>query len=461
MKVLLINPSPEVFVQDQYYNIPPLGLGYIAAYLESKSIECSVIDAKMEKLNRSQIVERVCEESPDIVGITAMTHEIVRANQIAADIRKKISPKAIIIGGAHATALPEETLEQFDSFDISVFGEGEYTLYEIAERIKRMGNSKQLDDIKGCAFRRDGKIHVNDRREWIVNLDELPFPAWHLFPQTTEYPIYTERGCPYRCIFCMRVLGNRLRKRSPENVIQEIEMLVHEFHAERIIFRDETFGVDKNRDRQLLKYIIERGINKKIRWSVNSRVNIAEKEFYLMMKEAGCTRVEFGIESGNQEILDTIKKGITLQQAEEAVKMAKEVGLKTACFFILGHPGETIDTINDTINFASKLNPDDFAFGIMVPYPKTEIAEMAAKGEGGYRLLSTDWASYDKYLGNALELKNITRDQLEKLQSKAYLYMYLKNLRFRELFGILLKYRKAVVQQAKKMFISRFRNWGS
>lgn len=450
MKVALTRVRPPKIVERwDVASYPHPGLAYIAAYLRSKDVDCVVYDAKFDPkfFNFDNLKRRLLEDEPDIVGFTAMTHEIDYTAEAAEEIKKVLPKSAIVIGGVHATALPRDTLINYPVFDIAVFGEGEYTAYELAKALEQ---GLDLNAIKGIAFRRGNEILVNEPREWIRNLDELPFPAWDLFPRAKEYPVLCSRGCPFQCAFCMRVLGNRVRKRSAENVVKEIERLVGDYNIRRVLFRDETFTVNKKYVIELMNLIIRRGLHRRIKWMAQTRVDLVDYEILLKMKEAGCDELDLGVESGHPDILKIIKKGTTPEEAVRAVRLVKKVGMKCNSFFILGHPFETIQTVNDTVNLAIKLNTNNVAFGIMVPYPGTEVYQMAKNGVGGYRLISKDWKAFNKTIGNALELKQLNRRTLEKLQLLAYFKFYLFNLRIIDLAKLFVKERKILIQYAKK-----------
>lgn len=449
MDITLVDPPPFKIIE--IHDAPGcsrLGLGYIAGFLRNRGISCNVIDAKSEMLHPGEVEERLREQKPDIVGITAMTHEVTQADTVA-KLVKRISPSSIVVlGGPHATALPVQTLVEFPSFDAVVFGEGEYTLYELVTAIEKQ---ESLKGIQGVTYRTRNHIYMNEPREFNRNLDDLPFPAWDMFPKSTTYPIITTRGCPFNCNFCMRVLGKKVRRRTPQNVIEELERDVEAFGAKFIHFYDETFAVNKEFANQVLDLIIERGLHKKIKWDARTRVDVGDYELFRKMKAAGCDWIGFGVESGNEEILKATGKGITKNQAISSIKMAKRAGLKTGSYFIIGHPFETRRTARETINFATKLNTTTVAFGIMVPYPGTKVYEMAEVGSGGYKIISTDWKDFNKTIGNSLELEHLPRKEMEKLELLAYLKFYLGNLRFLNLIKLFLNQRRVVFQAIKKL----------
>jgi anaerobic magnesium-protoporphyrin IX monomethyl ester cyclase len=453
LRVLLVNPAPREVVQGGWYRMPLLGLGYCAAYLRERGYECRIVDAIFEKLNPEQTMTRIRDYNPSLLGCTAMTHEVNRAARIAAEARRTIPDLKTVIGGPHATAIPEETLREYDAFDFAVFGEGEETL---AELVRAIGEGSSVEGIAGLAYRAEnGEIRRNKPRPWKEDLDDLPFPAWDLYPPAREYQIFSSRGCPYRCSFCMRVLGEVVRYRSVESVVREFELVTERYGPREISFSDEIFTLDEQRAIAICDQLIAKGLHRKTPWFANARANCTSSALYRKLREAGCVRVGVGIESGNQAILNRIRKGITLERAREMVRIAKEAGLKVAAFFIIGHPGETEDTIRDTIAFARELQPSAVAFGIMVPYPGTEIAAMASRGEGGYKIVSRNWSDYDKYFGSALELENVSRRQLEKWQARAYLYFYLFNFRVFSLIRFLWSRRQGVAHYIRRLLWRR------
>lgn len=449
-EIILINP-PSFARRERYDDInhPHLGLGYLAAYLRQHGFACQPIDAKFERMDLEGLTNVIKKHSPRLVGITAMTHEVNQAARVARNVKEILPETITVLGGPHATAIPKETLSQFPEFDMAMVGEGEITLMEL---IKTLSEQEDLSKVAGLAYRSSGNdIKVNQCREPINNLDSLPFPAWDLFPPSRTYPLMTNRGCPFGCNFCMRVSGNQVRKRSPQNILKEFEMDVNRYGATRLMVYDESFGIDKEQVDTLLDSLIKNGLAKKVRWVIQTRVDLGDEKFFQKLKAAGCDYVGFGVESGNKEILKATKKGITLEKAQETISLAKKAGLRTGSFFIIGHPNETKQTAKDTINFAAKLNTSTVAFGIMVPYPGTEIYEMAKKGEGGYRIISSDWADFNKTIGSSLELETLSRKEMEKLQLEGYLLFYLKNWRIGGFLKLLWQEKRVAWAVLKKI----------
>lgn len=446
MKVLLATPFIENRLQSQYHNIPQLGIGYLAASISKSGFDCEVLDAKMLGLSLKEVLSRMYSIRPDILGISAMTCEIMRG-QIMAEEAKKILPKvSIVVGGCHSTTLPLETLNEFKAFDFVIAGEGEETFVELLNSLKNDLQGLPFN-IKGLAYRDTlGKVIFTGQKEFIEDLDNIPPPAWQKFPKTDYYPVITSRGCPFGCNFCMHIMGRKIRYRSPLNVVGEIEKDIELFNARRITFRDDTFTLENRRVEEICDLIIKRRLNKKIKCDANTNVRTVSYDIFKKMKEAGFRRIAFGVESGNEEILKNTGKGVNKNQIQEAVFLAKKAGLETTAYYILGHPDETKKTLWDTIKFAAKLRTKNVCIGIMVPYPGTEVFDMAKNGKGGYRLIKgSTWADFDKYLGNALQLDNIPRSSLEFYQILGYIYFYVRNFYILGMFKFLLTYLRTII----------------
>lgn len=433
--------------------IPPLGIGYISAFLRSQGLQVIILDGIVDGLDVGRIGRRIVEEQVRLVGISAMTPEIQMAAALA-DTIKAVDPGVkIVIGGVHAISLPLQTMNEFSGFDFLVTGEGEVTMWELHQCLVQ---GKSPEGIQGIVWRRNSYVIDNGSRPWIEKLDELPFPAWDLYSKGLPcYFLLSSRGCPFRCNFCMRVLGDRVRYRSPENVVEEMEWVVGAFHPRRLIFQDETFTLYRKRIEILLDLMIARQIPRKVEWVVQTRVDMVDAPLLKRLKKAGCSRIEFGIESGSTEILKGTKKGIDLAQARQAVKDAKKEGLFVSCSFIFGHPNETRETIQETIRFCQKLNPDNATFGIMVPYPKTEIASLVEKREQGYTKGPQSWEDFTRFSKSGLELKSLGYREMESMQVQAYLRYFLYNMRLFSMAKYMWNHRIQVVTFLKKFVRGR------
>ncbi len=433
-KILFIHPSRKVLgKKDNIYTkeslVPSLGLASIAAYCAREGILPEIIDLRLPHRTVNDIINSIRNNRYPIVGITAFTSEITAADIIAGKIKNIFPDLPIVIGGPHVSIIPYETLFEFKNFDIAVVGEGEKTIVELL-RIFDNNESYRLHDMKGIAFRKDNEIIVNSSGELIDDINSLPFPGWNFF-ELKQYgnilPVSTSRGCPYGCYFCTpKYLGAKVRVRSYENVVEEIEWIVYKFGVKRIQFADATFALLKNDAMRLCEELIKRGLNKRIKWDCETRADSITPELLRLMKKAGCEWVAFGVETGNEKILrEIVHKGETKEQIRNAIRLAKDAGIKVRCFFIIGHYRETIETIKDTINFALELNPDALSFGLMVPNPGSEIRRLAENKGSGLRILHNKWEDYQQFNYSCFELETIPLHELKRWQAKAYFTFYL------------------------------------
>jgi radical SAM superfamily enzyme YgiQ (UPF0313 family) len=356
------------------------------------------------------------EFEPAIVGATAVTMTVDHALEVIADA-KRLRPDALtVIGGPHATFSARETLDACPALDVVVFGEGERSVVELAQAA---GSGRDLDNVRGIAYRRGAEICVTAPRDFIADLDDLPPPARHLLPlgryRALGMPLSmtTMRGCPFKCIFCVgrRMVGAKVRLRSPRRVVDEFEGLsALGFHQINVV--DDLFTADKRHCLAVCDEILRRGI--RFPWTSFARVDTVSPEVLERMKAAGCTAVSFGIESGNPEILKTIKKGITPPQVVEAVRMCRRAGVTPCASFILGLPGETPETVRETLAFAKGLQEQGLIYGfhLLAPFPGTEVRERSA--ELGVRILSQDWAQY--HANRAIvETAGVSRGMLDEI----------------------------------------------
>lgn len=369
MKVALINPG-----KSGTSTAMPLGLGYLAAYVKDNGHDVVVKDMEVEP---DKLEEFLIEESPQCVGISVQTLLYPLAQDVIKRVRKTLNSTKIVVGGPHVSAVKSEMLKDNPEVDIAVYGEGEITFLEVINGVKLN------QEIPGICYRLDDEIKMNPPREFIKDLDSLPYPAWHLFP-ISKYRIHppygrtqhfmnviTSRGCPYRCAYCSKNFGNTYRKMSPERVVSEIDLLVRMYGVKEIHFYDDDFTIDQKRASEICDKIIEKGLD--ISWSCTTRVDLVSFELLKKMKKSGCWLISFGVESGNQQILNTIRKGYTLNQVRDAFKWTKQVGIKTVGFFMLGLPGETKETIKESIKLAKEIKADYTGWAITTIYPGTDI----------------------------------------------------------------------------------------
>lgn len=428
LKVALINPA-----QPTKYPQPPMGLALIAAVLEREGYQVTVLDANALGLQPEDIVPKVT--NADVVGLTAMTPTISTALSIAHHIKQANPELIIILGGTHATLLPEETLATAHEIDIIVRGEGEETIIEL---LKALEHKQPLADIPGISYREDGKVISTAARSTSTDLDSLPFLAYHLLPWQRYKPhpphgcalpfaaIITSRGCPYRCSYCSKpIFGNKFRGQSPQRVAEEIAYYKERFGIKELAFYDDVFTLNKKRTYAIADEMLKRRI--KIRWTCETRVNLVDKELLHHMKQAGCYAIAYGIESASQETLDALHKDITLEQVGEAVGITREVGLQTVGYFMIGSPGETPETISKTIQFAKKLKLEFAQFAVATPFPGTELYNLYLKNSRN----DISWENF-VYEGTGtkitpvFETSLLSRTDLEYWTGRAYKEFYLR-----------------------------------
>jgi len=410
---------------------PPLGLCYIASVLEKEGYSVSIVDAEVLKFSMEETVDKVLSYNPKIVGITSTMTTFHSAIDLGRNLRKAKSDLYLMLGGPYVSALKTKALD--DSFDFGVFGEGEYTVLELIKFLEEI-NTKSIQEIDGLIYKKDGQFKLNKPREYIECLDTLPYPARHLLPDMKLYrpnaqcykklpvtTLITGRGCPYNCIFCDHsTFGKKYRTHSAEYVVNEIQILTEQYGIKEIWIVDDTFTIDKSRVIKICEMIIKRGID--VSWSCCGRVNNISPEMLQKMRSAGCWMIAYGIETGNQEIMEYIKKGITIEQVKEGIKWTKEAGILAKGYFMIGHPTDTLKTIDETISFAKSLPLDYALFLINSPLPNTELFEIC-KSIG--KLDYTDLSKFSAW--NAVyEPPAVSKKQLEAKHREAYRSFYLR-----------------------------------
>ncbi len=428
MKVLLINPSSSMVYGQKISPIyPPLGLLYIAAVLE-KEHNVKVVDYDADDINDKKLRQIFTSFKPDLVGLTASTANINSARQIAS-LAKEYDTKTLL-GGLHATMMPEECMN-YGCFDFIVKGEGEITIPLIVENL-----DKDEFNIDGMLYKNNGNIIKNKDRSYIKDLDELPFPARHLLENPDSYippdairepvtSMMTTRGCPSRCTYCCtkHILGQEFRFRSPKNIADEVEHVIEEFGIKEIHLMDDVFTYNKKRVLEFRDEIKRRDIDVNFVLANGVRADQLNREVLEALKDLGVISIGCGVESGNQEILNIIKKDIRLDRVREAYKMAKELGFQTWGFFILGLPGENEKTIKDTIKFAKELDVDFAKFLILKPYPNSHVWFQL---EEENLIDNRDYDNYGVYTAPVHHLKELSADDILRWQRRAYRQFYLR-----------------------------------
>ncbi len=442
MRVLLIAP-PWLDIYGDYQAAakmgcvaPPLGLAYLGGALEEIDCQCRILDMDMEGLGPDELNAAIEEFKPDLIGLTATTPVFKNATILAERIKAKHPSVPLVVGGVHSTVVGRAALEECPHFDLQVVGEGEFTIREIVDALR--SEDKNLENIEGLIYRRDGEIVENPRRPPKENLDEIPLPARHLLnadiyrhtvpgKASVGYAdIFTSRGCPFQCVFCSQhtMYGRRVRWHSIERVMTELRYIVNDLGIRHIIFMDETLTLNKPRLLEICETIRSEGLE--FSWEGWTHAATIDEELLRAMKSAGLIRLSFGIESGDPEILKGIKKGVTLEQIREAYRIAAKVGIERRGSAMLGHPGETRETAWRTIKFCRSIKECQQIFlNIACPYPGTELFDCASAGEKGMELLTTDYSKYKRYGDPVIRVNDLEPKDLKRLQTIGLLYFYL------------------------------------
>ena len=425
MQVTFVNP-PYPAGSHRHPPFIPLGIGYLAAVLEKNGYDVNVIDCQALKLTLSEVENELRKRQPDVVGLTSTTLTYKSALNIIKVAKKALPNCLTVLGGSHVTFWDDNALQECPQLDVVVRKEGENTLLELVQRLEE---GKSFHDVVGTTCRKDGKIVKNPDRPYIENLDELPYPAVHLFPleQFNKYgniifPVMTSRGCVFWCDFCtaVRMFGKKYRMRSPKKVVDELEYLHRKYGEEQYTFYDDAFTVNQARTEEICNEILRRGL--KIKWDCETRVDMVSKNLLLKMREAGCIAIWFGVEAGSQKIRDAMGKGISTQQTLNAFKWAQEAGLIAVASIILGFPGETKETAWESVKLLERINPDEIGIYIATPYPGTPMYDYVTK-MGWLKI--HDFNKYDTATPT-FESPTMSMEELREIHDKAHQSFYLR-----------------------------------
>jgi len=428
--ILLILPPMSRTVDKDYVSTQmPVNLAYIASSLEKAGANVKIIDFTVESFSEQKLISLLQQFNPAIVGFTSMTSSIYMVTDLAKIVKTYNKDILTLLGGVHISAMPQQTLEENPYIDVGVIGEGEETAIEIYN-LKKTG--KSIEGIKGTAYREEKKIIVTPRRELIKDLNSIPFPARHLL-DLEKYQkshvsrgfsrkhlrimeIITSRGCPNSCIFCAGHInyGCSLRFRSYKNITDEVDYLIDKYNINHISIEDDTFTINKT----LLKNLCDYFRRKKLTWNCNARVNTIDLEILKLMKQSGCKKISFGVESGSPRILKLIKKNISLDQVRNAFKSAKKEGIRyiEGTFMLGSHPDEKLEDIEMTKKLIFELMPDFISLSLICPFPGTEVYNIMKKNN----LLDKDldWSKFT-FINNKppfMKLNHLTAEQLIKIQ---------------------------------------------
>lgn len=433
MKVLLIAPSQkQIYGEKVSPPYPSLGLLQIGAVLKVAGNEVKFIDLAAEACDDAELISKIKSFNPFLVCLTCVTPTFGEAVRIAGIIKNNFTA-ITVLGGVHPTIASEECF-RFREIDFLVVGEGELTIAELVLNIQK--GEKYFGQIKGLWSRDNEKTVKGDSRPLIENLDDLPFPAWELIPDLSKYQppdtlrrpvmsIMTTRGCPFGCIFCCskQIFGRRFRTRSKDSLIKEIKYYIEKFAIKELHIMDDVFTLNKERTIEICRAIQAEKFDLTFSFANGIRADSVDEEVLQVLKDTGFQDLGFGVETGDEEILKSIKKSTTKDSMRRAFKMSKSFGFNTWGFFMIGLPGETKATIKKTINFAIELDPDFAKFLILKPFPGSEVfKDLNERGA----IKDHDYDNYGVYTAPVHELPGLSAEEMLKWQRWAYLRYYLR-----------------------------------
>jgi radical SAM superfamily enzyme YgiQ (UPF0313 family) len=436
MRLSLVFPAwTEVFgsmakVAKCASTFPPLNLAYLAAIAEKNGHVVQLIDGEAEGLTSPDIVERIQEFSPDLIGLTATTPMFHIAAELARTLKKTLDTP-IVVGGPHVTFFREEIF--YDCFDYFIIGQCENTFDLFLNKLADKGD---LSTIPGLLLRNNNRILFTGDNKQITALDDVPFPARHLLNldlyrigtlrgRKKYTSIMASRGCPFKCVFCSTsIYGKRVRRRSIEKVVAEIKQVINDFGIDHFYFLDDTLTLDRQ---YILNFCgeVERQ-NLKFTWEGGTRANLVDAELIARMAHCGFIRISFGLESADIKVRQIIKKEVPLESYIIANELTNKEGIETINSVMLGLPGDTHESIERTISFVRNARALKHAtFGIAIPYPGSEMYEMAIKGEHGLKLETQDFSKYQRYNSAVMTVNGMPPAELIRLQKRGLMKIYL------------------------------------
>jgi anaerobic magnesium-protoporphyrin IX monomethyl ester cyclase len=428
MKVVLLLPF-----SDSHYVVPPVNLGYLATALRNNGHEPIILDGVKDKINDSKLLELITKYKPGAIGISLFSCDIKTVNTYIHMLKSNFKSLPIILGGPHVSAISQQIMYDFPEIDYAIQGEAESGLPKLLANI----GSDNLESIPGLIYRKNGIVKAN-KSYFEPELDKLGMPAWDLidprtYPQAPQgavfrnfpiAPMIMTRGCPYQCTYCAGkvVTGSKFRRRGIDNIMEEVKVLYNDYGIREIHIIDDTFTLDRQLVEGFCNKLMSNNISITYTFPNGVRLNTLDEPLLKLLKKTGCYAMSVGVESGDQEVLNHMKKALDLNLIEEKIKLINKVGIDVNGFFIVGYPTETKHTINKTIKFAKKLKIKRAHFSSFLPLPGTEITnKLLADG-------TIEKIDYDKlfYTDVPFSPQGITKEELKKLQRKAFLEFYLR-----------------------------------
>ncbi len=415
--------------KDKYLEYP-VYLSYTVAILKSAGFEVDFLDGVIEELSISAFADKVFEKKPDLIVLECSTPSIDYDLETTREVKERMPNLFTLLVGSHPTLFHKEILENYPYVDGICRGGFDHLPVDLSHSLS---SNKKLSSVDGLTWRKGSEIVVNKDRSLVEDLDTFPFPDRDTVKidnyKSAQYGgdkgtfVVSSRGCPYGCTYCLwpnTLVGKKFRMRSPKNVVNEMEQLVEKYGVDEIYFDDDTINMDINRLIEVCKLIQERNI--KVKWIAQARVDFVTEELIREMKKAGCDNIYFGVESGSARMLKRLKKGITKEQARNAFSLAKKYKIKTQAFFLLGTPGETAESMKETIEFAIELDPDNAQFAGVVPHPGTSLYNECK--EKGY-LKANKWEDFAA-CNLIIETEDFKAADVEAMRQYAYKRFYFR-----------------------------------
>ncbi|MFA6317552.1 MAG: radical SAM protein [Elusimicrobiota bacterium] len=437
--VLLFPPDAEKKSYREFEDagslLPPMGVASIAAYMRQQGLKVSIVDALAEGLFVDECVERVLAEDPSVFGISLISSSVVIAQEIARKVKARKPGVVIVAGGPHMSAVAEETMRRMPQFDVGVFGEGEHTAVELVKALEARGwQARDLDKVDGIVFRRGAELVRTRPRAYIEDLDTLPFPAYDLLPNLAKFyrlpggclkrlpatSMVASRGCPKECTFCDRsTFGRKFRSYSADYMVRLIKHLMEEYGIRDVAFYDDNLMGSPPKLRAFCRRLQEERLD--LTWSCFGSVDFIKEDDFPLMKEAGCWQVSWGLESGSQRMLDLYRKKVKVGHMEKVLKASSDAGLDNRGFFILGGPGETKESMEETLAFIKRAPLTSFHVTFFTAYPGSEACR-TAREHGVY---DDDWRLLNSFQPNFVPT-TATREELDRYFKKFYTAFYFR-----------------------------------
>jgi len=429
MKTLLLNLPKNIDDRWDFDQIiQPYGLACISSFMKQNGLDVELFDAGPYRMTRKQIIRHVIQSEADILGLSVMTYALPVIASFIRDLKEVLPSITIVVGGPHIFSETESTMRHHPEVDICCTSEGEEVMVDLVDALQK---GRDLAEVKGISYRKDGLVITNPARGFLKDLDAYPFADWDALPMDKYWDVFTtkqnyarfmgSRGCPYACTFCdaPRVMGKKLRRRSPESIVGELTYLYDKFNVREFLFGDSTLNVNRNWLNEVCEGLIN--MDRPMIWRASLRADRLEREQLLLMKRAGCAKIVMGIESGDEDALIRMKKGETLDEIKKGLEVLKTVDIESSHGFVLGMPGDTVQSIRNTIQFAKEIDTAMCSFSLATPFPGTEFHEQAQ--EEGVEI--DDWSKFDFY-GVPYVPQGMTEKELRDLYKECVRTFYFR-----------------------------------